>query len=162
MTGVSGPVHTTIRTAVSADLPELQRVFRAASLSNAGDVPLLTARPEFLHFAGEAIADGGTRVAVTVPDGVEKVVGFSTVVPGVDGEPELEDLFVDPPWHRHGIARALVEDAVRRLREAGRVRLWVTANPHAADFYAAVGFGGSEPVLTEGGRPGARLHLDIG
>src|SRR5262249_30679337 len=39
-----------IRTAVAADLPALQQVYRAASLSNAGDAPMLLARPEFLVF----------------------------------------------------------------------------------------------------------------
>jgi hypothetical protein len=33
-----------VRTAVAADLPTLQQVFKAASLSNAGDAPLLLAR----------------------------------------------------------------------------------------------------------------------
>ena len=62
MTGAAVPAPT-IRTAVPADLPELQRVFRAASLPNPPDAPLLLAHAEFLHFAGEGVAEGLQVVA---------------------------------------------------------------------------------------------------
>jgi hypothetical protein len=39
MSDVGHPV-TIVRTAVSADLPELRRIYRSASLSNSGDAPL--------------------------------------------------------------------------------------------------------------------------
>jgi GNAT superfamily N-acetyltransferase len=151
----------TVRAAVLEDLPELQRIYRAASLSNPGDAPRLLARPEFLHFAGDGLVEGRTRVAVTSIDGVEVVLGLSTVAMGDSGEPELEDLFVDPRWQRRGVGRRLVDDAVQLLRSAGCDRLWVTGNPHASAFYRAAGFVGSESIATEFG-PGLRLHLDIG
>ncbi|MGW5239285.1 GNAT family N-acetyltransferase [Monashia sp. NPDC004114] len=162
MSRVGEPVIA-IRTAVPADLSELQRIYRSASLSNAGDAPLLLARPEFLHFAGEGVPEGRTRVAEADLEGVERIVGFATVTveAGAVGEPELVDLFVDPQWHRRGVARRLIEDAVQTVRTAGGRRLWVTGNPHASGFYAAVGFVGDEPVATELG-PGLRLHLDAG
>jgi GNAT superfamily N-acetyltransferase len=157
---VIGEPVTTIRTAVPADLPELRRIFRSASLSNHEDAPLLLARPEFLHFVGGGVVEGRTRVAATGPKGAGPILGFATVSVGEVGEAELEDLFVDPAWHRRGIAKRLVEDAVQTVRTAGRRRLWVTGNPHASAFYAAVGFVGSERVATELG-PGLRLHLDV-
>jgi GNAT superfamily N-acetyltransferase len=149
-----------IRTALPADLPELQRVYRSASLSNAEDAPLLLARPEFLVFAGDEVGAGRTRMAVAGPkeDGV--ALGFATVIPGPDGELELEDLFVDPPWQRRGLARRLIADAVESGRAAGRRRLSVTANPHAADFYSAVGFREGDRVATPLGE-GLRMHLDV-
>ena len=150
---------TTIRTAVPANLPELQRIFRSASLSNSADAALLLGRPEFLRFAGEGVIAGRTRVAVAGLEGVETILGFATVTVGDVGEPELDDLFVDPQRQRRGVARRLIGDAVQTVRESGRQRLWVTANPHASVFYAAVGFVGSERVATELG-PGLRLHLD--
>jgi GNAT superfamily N-acetyltransferase len=159
MSGVEDPV-TTIRTAVPADLPELQRIFRSASLSNSGDAPLLLARPEFLHFAGEGVIQGRTRVAVAGLEGEGTIFGFATVTVGDAGEAELDDLFVDPLWHRRGVAQRLIEDAVQSVRKSGHQRLWVTGNPHASAFYAAVGFVGSERVATELG-PGLRLHLDV-
>jgi GNAT superfamily N-acetyltransferase len=159
MSGVEDPVST-VRTAVLSDLPELRRIFRSASLSNPGDAPLLLARPEFLLFAGRGIVDGNTRIAVTSAESVEKILGFLTVIVGDGGEPELEDLFVDPRWQRRGVARRLIEDAVQIVRTSGCDRLWVTGNPHASAFYRSVGFVGDERIATELG-PGLRLHLDI-
>ena len=149
----------TIRTAVAADLPLLRQVFRAASLSNADDAPMLLARPEFLVFAGDGIAGGRTRVAVAGPHGDGRIVGFVTVAGGDDG-PELEDLFVDPDWRRRGVARRLVLDVVRTARQTGHWRLWVTGNPHALDFYLAVGFVETGRVTTELGT-GLRMCLDL-
>ena len=139
--------------------PELQRIFRSASLSNSADAPLLLARPEFLHFAGEGVSAGRTRIAVAALERGKAILGFATVTARGVGEPELEDLFVDPPWQRRGVARRLIEDAVQTVRKSGRERLWVVGNPHASAFYAAVGFVGCERVATELG-PGLRLHLD--
>lgn len=156
--GTGGP--GSIRTAVAADLPELKRVFRAASLSNPGEVALLSARPELLVFRGEAVPAGRTRVATAPGTGTDRLLGFATVVPGRHGEPELDDLFVDPPWHRRGVARRLVADAVRRARADGAARLWVTANRHAMAFYLAVGFIQVGEVATELA-PAPRLRLDL-
>ena len=151
-----------LRTAVAADLPELQRVFAQASLSNPGDAPLLQARPEFLHFAGEGIAEGHTRVVTTARgEGRDRVLGFATVsgTPDDDGL-ELVDLFVDPEHRRLGVARELVLDAAARGRAAGHVRLWVTGNPHAEEFYRAVGFVEVGRATTELGS-GFRMQLDL-
>ena len=159
MSDVPDPVSS-VRTAVPADLPQLQRIFRSAALSNPGDAPLLLARPEFLQFAGDGVLHGRTRVAVAGPEGMRTIVGFATVTAGEVGEPELEDLFVDPLGQRRGVARRRVADGVRGVRGAGHHRLWVTGNPHASAFYAAVGFVGSGNVATDLGE-GQRLHLDI-
>ena len=155
MTGAAVPALT-IRPAVPADLPELRRVFRAASLSNPADAPLLLTHPEFLHFTGEGVPEGRTRVA----EAAGWIVGFATVTEVDGGDVELEDLFVDPPWHRRGVARSLVVDAVEALRGSGRRRLWVVGNPQALAFYRAVGFIGGDAVATELGA-GLRLHLDV-
>jgi GNAT superfamily N-acetyltransferase len=149
-----------IRTAVAADLPELQRVFEVAALSNIGDAPLLLARPEFLVFAGDGIAAGRTRVAVAGAQAPGRVVGFATVSLDDDGGPDLEDLFVDPGWRRRGVARQLVLDIARAARGVGYQRLSVTGNPHALDFYRAAGFVEIDHVATELGA-GLRLHLDL-
>jgi GNAT superfamily N-acetyltransferase len=148
-----------IRTAVAADLAALQRVYRAASLSNPGDAPLLLARPEFLIFTGEGVAAGRTLVAVAGPPDDGPVVGFATVTAGRDGDAELEDLFVDPDRRRRGIARQLVGQVTAAARADGHQRLWVTGNPHAMAFYLAVGFVEVGQVSTELGT-GARMSLD--
>jgi len=114
--GESGPV---IRTAVAADLPALQQVYRAASLSNTGDAPMLLARPEFLVFTGEGIAGGRTLVALAGPPGKARIVGFATVAAGQADDPELEDLFVDPAWRGRGIGRQLIDWLVDETRRRG-------------------------------------------
>jgi GNAT superfamily N-acetyltransferase len=153
---VSPATDVRIRTALAGDLPALQRVFTAASLSNADDAPLLLANPQHLVFAGDGLAEGRTRVAV---DPGDRVVGFATVVADERGDLELEDLFVDPPWQRRGLARRLVHDAVGRARESGHPVLMVTANPHALDFYRSVGFVEVGQVVTDLGA-GPRMRLD--
>jgi len=148
-----------IRTAVEGDLPELQRVFRAAALSNPGDAPALLAHPEHLIFAGDGIAEGRTRVAATGDEG-QNLAGFATLAPGPDGQPELDDLFVHPQMRRRGIARKLVQDLAATARREGHTRITVIGNEHAREFYQAVGFvdvGSAETALG----PAPRLRLDL-
>jgi GNAT superfamily N-acetyltransferase len=130
-------------------------VFRRAALANAGDRELLLAHPEFLLWSGDTIASG--RVRVAVEDGT--VAGFATTVP-VDGGLELEDLFVEPDRMRRGVGRRLVEDVIDTARAEGVGHVWVTANPHATAFYAAVGFGSDGTASTRFG-PAPRLRLDV-
>jgi GNAT superfamily N-acetyltransferase len=145
-----------LRTAVADDLPVLRDVFRRASLGNPGDAEVLLAHPEALVLPDAEVLAGRTRVAVT-DEGT--VVGFVTVL-GDGPVRELEDLFVDPEAQRHGIGAELVADAVSRARADGATRLEVTGNPHAARFYARVGFERDGEVRTELG-PGIRMHLDL-
>ena len=128
------------RTAVDEDLPELQRVFREAALSNEGDAPALLAHPEHLIFTGDGIGEGRTRVAVVTVDGRQQVAGFATLARGSDGQPDLEDLFVHPQWRRRGIARRLVHDLASTARRDGHTSITVTGNQHAREFYRSAGF----------------------
>ena len=61
---------------------------------------------------------------------------------------------------RRGVGLALVGDAARLASEAGCSTLAVTANSHAAAFYAAAGFDGGETVKTPLGA-GTRLDLQL-
>ncbi len=124
-----------IRLGVLGDLSAASGVYRSASLSNPGDRDNLLAKPEYLILGPRGLAEGRTHVAEE--DGA--LVGFATWAEA-DGIFELEDLFVDPGWMRHGIATALVSRIVDVLRVRGAERLEVTANPHALGFYRAAGF----------------------
>ncbi|MFL6169814.1 MAG: GNAT family N-acetyltransferase [Ornithinibacter sp.] len=145
-----------LRTAVADDLPVLRDIFRRASLGNPGDAEMLLAHPEVLVLPDTAVLAGRTRVAV-LGDGT--VAGFATVL-GDGPVREVEDLFVDPEAQRRGIGAALVADAVSRARSDGATRLEVSGNPHAARFYAQVGFERVGEVATELG-PGIRMHLGL-
>ena len=145
-----------MRTAVPEDLPELQRVFRVSSLSNAGDRDALLAHPEHLMFVGSGIAAGRTMVA-QVDD---RLVGFASTIEIDSDQAELEDLFVDPAWQRQGTARQLVGALVDNGRRRGLRTILVTGNPHALPFYLAVGFVVIGEQATELGT-GTRLALDL-
>jgi GNAT superfamily N-acetyltransferase len=130
-----------IRLGVPADLAAVTGVYRSASLSNARDRDQLLAHPEYLVMGPEGLSDGRTYVA----EENGSVIGFATwAEPDGAAEPdrtaELEDLFVDPPWMRRGIATALVNRISDVLRAQGTERLELTASPDALGFYRAVGF----------------------
>ncbi len=135
----------------------LRDVFRRSSLSNAGDRANLRAHPDSLEFDDTPVGEHRTRVAL---DG-ERVIGFATTRSGVSPDAiELDDLFVDPVWMRHGVARGLVVDAAAIARSQGVTRVEVTANPHAMQFYRAAGFIDDGMTDTLFG-PGRRMHLDV-
>ncbi|MDE3085745.1 MAG: GNAT family N-acetyltransferase [Acidobacteriota bacterium] len=144
-----------IRTATTDDLAVLRDLYRRSSLSNDSDRELLGRRPELLEWPADAVATGGTRVAVVGG----RLVGFSTLVPhGATGE--VDDLFVDPEWMRRGIGRRLVEDMAATAAAAGVDALEVDANPAALTFYEGVGFAGiGEARLLHG--HGVRMRLPV-
>jgi GNAT superfamily N-acetyltransferase len=147
----------TVRQAERSDLEAVQEVFRAASLSNAGDRATLLAHPEVLQFAPDPLIEGRTRVAV---DAEGAVVGFATRAI-VGRTLELEDLFVDPRRMRQGIGRLLVEDLLEVARGLDVQSIQVIGNPHAAQFYASVGFVPDGTAMTRFGSA-PRLRLDLG
>lgn len=144
------------RTATADDLEVLRELYRCSSLSSEGDRANLLAVPEVLHWTGDGLTAGRTRVAL---DGRDRIVGFATVV-SIEGGLELEDLFVDPGSMRRGVATRLVLDVVTRAASEGARWIEVTANPHAADFYASAGFGPVGERQTLFG-PALRLRLDV-
>jgi len=146
-----------VRDAEPGDEPALARIFRRASLSNAGDRDSLLAHPEALTLPDDVLASGRTRVA-TKTDGT--VVGFARTQPTDRGVLELDDLFVDPDAMGRGVARQLILRIVAEAASEDVVRIDVTANDHALGFYRAVGFLTGAPVDTEFGSA-QRMHLDV-
>ena len=145
-----------LRDAVPDDHGALRSIFRRASLSNAGDRPVLLANPAHLRW-DEPTGSEAFRVRVAVT--ADTVIAFATLVIS-PAEAELVDLFVDPAFMRRGVGLALVGDAARLAGAAGCSALAVTANPHAAAFYAAAGFVGWDTVKTPLGA-GTRLRLRL-
>jgi GNAT superfamily N-acetyltransferase len=144
-----------IRWSTPADLAPLTAVFVRASLSNEGDREALLANPAALVLEGDSIAKGRSRVATHT----DHIVGFATIVL-IDGVFDLQDLFVDPEWMRQGVGRQLVHDAAAIAARRGVECISVTANPHALDFYEALGFVVDGKVQTLFG-PGQRMHLGV-
>lgn len=72
-----------------------------------------------------------------------KVLGF-VAMRRVFDEAEIQNLAVDPDHRRQGVARALIEQAKLRLREAGAKRCFLevrAGNRAALEFYFSMGFG---------------------
>ena len=144
-----------IRDAERSEHAALARVFRRASWWNEGDRAFLAANPHLLDLDVEVFDKGRLRVADV--DGT--VVGFATTIESGDAL-ELDDLFVDPDWMRHGIGAQLVDDAVAHAREHAVACIEVTGDDHALGFYERVGFVvvGAAPTLA-GSSPRLRLEL---
>ncbi len=123
------------RFASPTDLAAVRDLYRRLSLSNDGERAMLLANPDALEFDDAPIREQRTRVALRG----ERIVGFATARPLGDID-ELDDRFVDPAWMRCGVARDLIVDAVAIARSRAARRIEVTANGHALEFYAAVGF----------------------
>lgn len=144
-----------IRDAVLGDMGALQGVFRRASLSNDGDREVVLAHPEVLELADQAVREGRTRAAVAEGS----IVGFASWLDAGEAV-EVEDLFVDPDWMRHGIGRALMMDLIAIARRRGTGLVEVTANHHALPFYEKVGFAVIGEVETRF-RPAPRMRREV-
>jgi len=130
---VSGSV---IRRAVISEQKELEALQLRASLTNAGDRDALLAHPDAIELPIDQIATG----AVFVSERNGAIVGFAALLPRLDGDVELDALFVDPDFRRCGVGRSLVDYGVQIVRAQESAALCVIGNPHAYEFYSACGF----------------------
>jgi N-acetylglutamate synthase-like GNAT family acetyltransferase len=128
--------QVTVRTALIADHKSLEALQWRASLENPGDSEALLANPELIELPLQQIEAGGVFVAEVA----NSVQGFAAILPREDGNVELDSLFVEPEFWRHGIGRILVEHCCVAAKIAGAAEIHVIANPHAEDFYNACGF----------------------
>ena len=90
--------------------------------------------PDDVDPAAWAARRAAARTRVAVRDGV--VVGFTDV----DAAGYVDMLFVDPAAARTGVARALLDWAVRTARADGAAELTTHASVTARPFFAAHGF----------------------
>ncbi len=146
-----------VREANSDDYTAMARVFRRASLANPGDRDALLAHPNALQLPDDLIRSGRARVAM-LADGT--IIGFASTHLTGFGVLELDDVFVDPDWQRHGAARRLLRQIGADASRERVIRIEVTANPHALGFYRATGFVTDGETGTELG-PGLRMHLNL-
>ena len=118
------------------DRLDLEALQRRASLMWEEDRQALLANPEAIALPLSQIEAG----YVTLAEHRGTLVGFSVLIPGEDGETELDGLFVEPSAWGKGIGRQLLTEACERAQGAGARGICVVANPRAADFYLACGF----------------------
>ena len=145
-----------IRDARTDEVGALTELQRRASLVWEEDRDALLAHPEVIDVPVDLVQTGSVRVAEE--DG--RSLGFSAVIALRDATAELDGLFVEPDLMRGGVGRALVDDAVDRLRAEGAGRLEVTANLRALGFYEKLGFVAIGPVETMFS-PGLRMYRTV-
>ena len=120
-----------IREALLVEHRALEELQRRASLNNPGDREALLANPDAVAVPIEQIRDG--RLHVAELGGA--IVGFSAFDWRVDGQVELDSLFVEPDMQRRGVGKLLVEHCAQVARSRGAAILHVIANPHARQLY---------------------------
>jgi len=125
-----------IRPAVVSEQKALEALQMRAALKNPGDREAMLANPDAIELPVDQIKAG--RVFVLEKNGA--IVGFSAVLPRDDGAADLDGLFVDPTFWRHGFGRLLVDHCAEVSRAQGSSALHVIGNPHAERFYLACGF----------------------
>ena len=144
------------RLAVPAERSALEALQRRASLVSEEDRAALLAHPDAIELPLEQITGGRTVVA----ESAGQLLGFAVVLRRDDGDAELDGLFVEPTHWRHGVGRALVEQAESMATADGAASLWVTANTSALRFYDSCGFVTVGEVQTRF-RPAPKMRKSI-
>jgi GNAT superfamily N-acetyltransferase len=90
-----------------------------------------------LTIAPEQFLDSNFECFVAVGD--DSILGFYSLDTVSSAEYELDALFVEPDQIGRGIGRMLVNHAIGVLSRKGAETLVIQGDPHAADFYLAIG-----------------------
>ena len=125
-----------IRCALASEREYLEALQRRASLANAGDREAILAHPDAIEIPLDQLESGQVFVAAQG----ETIVAFAAILPRLDGDTELDALFVEPSIWRQGIGRRLLKHCQYAARSLGSGALHVIGNPHAREFYLASGF----------------------
>jgi GNAT superfamily N-acetyltransferase len=125
-----------IRRALVSEREYLKGLQRRASLANAGDREDILAHPDAIDIPLDQLESGQVYVAALG----QTVVGFAAILPRMDGDTELDALFVEPSMWRQGIGRRLLKHCQDAARSLGSDALHFIGNPHARQFYLAIGF----------------------
>ena len=123
-----------IRPAALKDKDALGALKLRASLAWGHHLPALQSMPDVRVVPAEHLP------FMFVAEEAGRILGFATVLAGLEGSAELEDLFVEPDRWGRGVGRRLAREAERRARALGASSLHVIANGRAGAFYTACGF----------------------
>src|ERR1700710_798179 len=137
-----------------AELEELQSLSALCLRSKAVwgyDQSFLEACREELSFRPQDLQSTGIAVAET-DSGVVGVVQVKVV----NAEADLMKLFIEPTQMRSGVGRVLMNWAVERARSLGAIRMFIEADPDAAQFYRNNG-AHDVGVVASGSIPGRML-----
>ena len=94
-------------------------------------------------------ADDAAALHLLAVDSAGQAIGCARLLP--DGH--IGRMAVLPRWRSRGVGRALLEAAIRAAQARGHTRLQLSAQTHAAGFYARAGFVAAGPEYEEAGIP---------
>jgi GNAT superfamily N-acetyltransferase len=118
-----------IRPAVVSEKKDLEALQLRAALNNPGDREAMLANPDAIELPIDQIEAG--RVFVLEKD--RSIIGFSAILPRDDGGTELDGLFVDSAFWRHGFGRLLVDYCAEVSRAQGSSALVASVRPRNVD-----------------------------
>jgi len=158
------PAPVTVRRATPDDAEAVVRLARGLSMTDGGRPSRLTAEVYRRDGFG---ADPAFRALVAIVDGA--IVGYALYFHGYDTDRAargvyLADLYVDLPWRRQGVGRALMQGVARACRDAGGTwmfwsvlrrnraarRFYRTLAPELRDVVLCAALGESFDRLTDG------------
>lgn len=154
-----------LRAAEPADADRLGDIAFAAKAHWGYAAPVLERWRDDLRVSPQSLREWPTRVAEV--DG--RIAGFAQLEPetGVDAEATwaLAHLWIDPPFMRRGIGRALLADVLTELQRQGARRLSIDADPNAEAFYRSCGAVRTgtiaAPIDGDPGRQRPQLRIDL-
>lgn len=130
--------HLRLRTARSADVPELVRIANdAVAKSGYTDEQISVWSSGLTVEKIQASLTNGV-VLVADEDGVCK--GFATLTERGENAGEIDLLYVDPKFARRGVGRILVRGIEDTARQQEMSALWVDASEPAAHRLQSLGF----------------------
>ena len=110
-------------------------VRRTVRVSNAKDYPPRVIAQVFASFAPEWVRGRMARRQMFVAELAGRIVGTISASGG-----EINSLFVEPGFQRHGIGRSLVAFVERQAKAAGLTDLALSASITARRFYERIGY----------------------
>jgi GNAT superfamily N-acetyltransferase len=121
------------------------------------------------HWGYDAALVSGWAAGLELPRDGERwvaeagaaVVAWAELEAPVDGVAVLDDLWVEPAWFGRGIGRRLFEVAAARARELGARTMEWGAEPNALGFYEKLGGRYLRDHVTEWGRAGRVMGIDL-
>jgi predicted GNAT family N-acyltransferase len=94
-------------------------------------------------------ADDAGALHILAIDGAGQAIGCARLLP--DGH--IGRMAVLPAWRGRGVGRALLATVINAAQARGHSTLLLSAQTHAADFYARAGFVAIGAVYEEAGIP---------
>ena len=137
---------TIVTTDWTRDAERLGAVRRAVFIEEQGV-------PETLEW--DELDAGAVHLLATTEDGTP--IGCARLLS--DGH--IGRMAVLPGWRRHGIGRALLAAAIDAARGRGHRILMLSAQTHAAGFYAEAGFAAAGDEYEEAGIPHIAMQKSI-